>query len=60
MTTIMPEEKKVQDAVQWISERRQEYKEIKKLVDDAIFHFNLNPNQEQYLYRVFLESTDQD
>ena len=59
MSTIMPEEKKVKDAVEWIAEHREQYEDIKKLVDDATFHFNLSPKQEQYLYHVFVKSSEE-
>jgi len=58
MSTIVPEDKKVRDAIHWISEHKDEYREIKKLLEEAIFHFNLSPNQEQYLYHVFLNSSE--
>ncbi|MCF8030811.1 MAG: hypothetical protein K9K39_07950, partial [Desulfohalobiaceae bacterium] len=54
MTTIMPEEKKVQDALRWISARRGE-KEIKELIREASFQFNLTPKNEEYLYRLLRE-----
>lgn len=57
MSTIIPDEKKVSDALQWMSEHRESYSDRKKLLEDAVFHYNLNPKQEQYLYRIFLEST---
>jgi len=54
MATIMPKEKRVQDALRWISEHREE-KEIRDLIREASFHFNLTPKNEDYLYRLFLD-----
>jgi hypothetical protein len=54
MGTIMPEEKKVQDALRWISDRRGE-REISDLIREASFRFNLTPKNEEYLYRLLRE-----
>ena len=54
MGTIMPEEKKVQDALRWISARRGE-RSITELIREASFHFNLTPRNEEYLYRLLKE-----
>ena len=54
MATIMPEEKKVQDALRWISARRGE-RSIKELIREASFQFNLTPKNEEYLYRLLKE-----
>ncbi|GAB6886802.1 hypothetical protein JCM13304A_03000 [Desulfothermus okinawensis JCM 13304] len=52
MSTIMPEEKKLRDAITWISENRGKKKDP-DLVKEASFRFNLNPKEEEYLLRVF-------
>lgn len=54
MTTIMPEEKRLQEALKWISSRQGE-KDIVSLIQDASFKFNLTPNNEEYLYRLLRE-----
>lgn len=54
MSTIMPKEKKIQDALKWISENRQ-FKKIEDLIKEAIFKYNLDPKQEEYLRRLFKE-----
>lgn len=59
MSTIMPKGKKVQDALKWISSQGKTDKDIKHLVQDASFHFNLTPKEEEYLRRLF-ENGDQD
>lgn len=58
MATIMPEEKKMQDALRWISERRGE-KEINALIEEAAFRFNLSPKNEEYLRRLLREEDSQ-
>ncbi len=60
MSTIMPDEKKIQDALKWISAKKEEKdKSEKQLVQDAAFRFNLTPKQEQYLLHLFFGSQDQ-
>ncbi len=54
MGTIMPEEKKLQDALRWISARRGERK-ISELIREASFQFNLTPKNEDYLRRLLRE-----
>ncbi len=53
MSTVMPKDKKVQDAFRWISEQASENKDYKKLIQEAAFKYNLNPKQEDYLKRLF-------
>ncbi|MFP4630521.1 MAG: hypothetical protein ACLFMQ_07330 [Desulfohalobiaceae bacterium] len=54
MSTIMPEEKKIQDALKWISGQKEEQcKSERLLVQEAAFRFNLTPKQEQYLLRLY-------
>ncbi|MFO8032150.1 MAG: hypothetical protein R6U22_06370 [Desulfohalobiaceae bacterium] len=54
MSTIMPNEKKIQDALKWISAQKGEKcKSERVLVQEAAFRFNLNPKQEQYLIRLY-------
>lgn len=57
MGTIMPEEKKVQDALRWISARRGE-REISDLIREASFQFNLTPKNEEYLYRLLRDDEE--
>jgi len=57
MGTIMPEEKKVQDALRWISARRGE-REITELIREASFQFNLTPKNEAYLYRLLRDDEE--
>jgi hypothetical protein len=59
MGTIMPEEKKVQDALRWISARRGE-REITELIREASFQFNLTPKNEEYLYRLLRDEESGD
>lgn len=53
MSTIMPKEKKVRDALQWAGEQIAGGKDRKKALQEAVFKFNLDPRQEDYLYRLF-------
>lgn len=55
MSTIMPKDKKVRDALQWASEQISQGQEHKKALQEAIFRYNLDPKQEDYLYRLFSE-----
>ncbi len=58
MSTIVPEEKKIQDALKWISEGR-ERRDIKELIQEASLKFNLSPKEEKYLYHLFKEELNQ-
>jgi len=53
MSTIMPKDKKVRDALQWASEQIGQGREQKKALQEAIFKYNLDPKQEDSLYRLF-------
>ncbi len=53
MSTVMPDEKKIQDALKWISAQKDEGRPEKILVQEACFRFNLTPKQEQYLLRLY-------
>ncbi|MFP4391972.1 MAG: hypothetical protein ACOC43_04920 [Desulfohalobiaceae bacterium] len=54
MSTIMPNEKKLQDALKWIGAQKEEQgKSEQVLVQEAAFRFNLTPKQEQYLLRLY-------
>ena len=59
MSTIIPEEKKLRDAITWISENKG-IKKDEELIKEASFRFNLNPKEEEYLIRVFLKQDKQD
>jgi len=56
MSTIMPKEKRVRDALIWISENREEGKDEAKLLQEAIFRYNLTPREEEYLRHLFRQS----
>lgn len=62
MATIMPEEKKVRDALQWIIEQKKDKgrKEEQELLQEACFKYNLNPKEEIYLYHLFRKQEDSD
>lgn len=57
MTTIMPKEKKVRDALQWAGEKIAAGKDRKKALQEAVFKYNLDPRQEDYLYRLFADQS---
>jgi hypothetical protein len=57
MTTIMPKEKKIQDALQWVGEQTAGGKDRKKALQEAVFRYNLDPKQEDYLYRLFADDS---
>jgi hypothetical protein len=52
MATIIPDEKKMRDALEWMSINRGQ-KSDKELIKEASFRFNLNPKEENYLRRLF-------
>ena len=55
MTTILPEGKQLRMAVEWIEEELRGGKEIKNLLKDVGMRFNLGPQDELYLYRLYLD-----
>jgi hypothetical protein len=52
MATIIPDEKKMRDALEWMSINRGQ-KSDKELIKEASFRFNLNPKEENYLRKLF-------
>jgi hypothetical protein len=58
MTTIIPEEKQLRMAVEWIEEHLRQDGEIKDLLKDVGMRFNLGPEDERYLYRLYLEKDE--
>ncbi len=59
MATIMPKEKRLQDALKWISENRAS-KDLKELIKEASFKYNLNPKEEEYLCRLLKEEGEKE
>ena len=55
MSTIMPEGKRVRDAVAWIEEERRSNTNLRELVDQAGLRFDLNPKEYEFLKKFFLE-----
>ncbi len=55
MSTIVPEEKRVKDAIEWISLKKGD-SPMDELLKEASFKFNLTPKEEEYLRRIFLAS----
>jgi hypothetical protein len=55
MGTIMPREKRLRDALRWMSERWSEEpsKSVSKLLEEATFRFNLSPREGEYLEHLF-------
>ena len=49
MSTIMPESKRVRDALAWIMDGIREGKELSPLIADACLRFNLSPKDEAVL-----------
>ena len=59
MSTIMPNEKKMRDALEWMSINRGKRSDS-ELLKEASFKFNLNPKEEEYLRRLFAEEQKED
>ncbi|WP_291321622.1 hypothetical protein [Desulfonatronospira sp.] len=60
MSTIMPENKKVRQAVQWVDEGIQEGKKLDRLLSEAGMRFNLGPKDEEFLHKFFSEKRTAD
>ena len=55
MSTIIPDSQKLKNATRWISEQLRENPDAPKneLIDTAAFRFDLNPNENQYLVKLY-------
>jgi hypothetical protein len=56
----MPKEKRVQNALTWISENKGCQDTDQELIQKAVFRFNLTPKEEEYLYHLFLSKHESD
>ena len=57
MATIMPEAENVQKAIKWISTNLESENEpLQKLIEKAIFKFDLSPKDTEFLTNFFRES----
>lgn len=57
MTTIMPESENVQKAIKWVSANLEENNQpLQKLVEKAVFKFDLSPKDTDFLTGFFRES----
>lgn len=61
MSTIMPEGDAVKNAIKWISEHVKEDPQanLNKLVNEAIFKFDLSPKQGQFMINFYNEQKTQ-
>ncbi len=59
MTTIMPADKNLRNAIAWIEEHRADRANLTRLMDEASRRFNLTPVEEVALAR-FYRDRDQD
>lgn len=57
MTTIMPTDKNLRNAIAWIEERRHGHPDLKRLMAEAATHFNLTPVEELALAKFYREET---
>jgi hypothetical protein len=55
MTTIMPTDKNLRNAVSWIEEHRREEPDVNRLMAQAATRFNLTPVEELALARFYRE-----
>lgn len=53
MTTIMPTDKNLRNAIAWIEENRKNGKDLRDLMTEAGGRFNLTPLEEQALLRFY-------
>ena len=57
MATIMPESVNVQRAIKWVSAILEENNQpLQKLVEKAVFKFDLSPKDTDFLNKFFRES----
>jgi hypothetical protein len=55
MTTIMPTDKNLRNAIAWIEEHRREDPDLKSLMARAATRFNLTPMEELALAKFYSE-----
>ncbi len=62
MSTVMPQGDKLRNAIQWISEKRQEKPDISlaRLVDETSLKYDLSPKDSEFLLRFVKENKDPD
>lgn len=60
MATIMPEDKKIRQAVRWVDEGLREGKNLESLLNEAGMRFNLGPKDEQFLFKFFKNNSGDD
>jgi len=60
MATIMPEDKKIRQAVRWVDEGLREGKKLESLLNEAGMRFNLGPKDEQFLFKFFRNNSGDD
>ncbi|GAB4366484.1 MAG: hypothetical protein Kow0042_06420 [Calditrichia bacterium] len=55
MKDLLPKKESLRRAVRWISEklREEESSPRRKLIDEAIFRFDLSPGDAEFLYQFF-------
>jgi len=53
MTTIMPTDRNLRNAIAWIEERRREQGSLKQLMAEAATQFNLTPMEELALAKFY-------
>jgi hypothetical protein len=58
MTTIMPGDKNLRNAIAWIEERRRENPDLQKLMAQASTKFDLTPPEEVALARFYREEAE--
>jgi hypothetical protein len=58
MTTIMPESEILQKAIKWISSNLEDNQNqpLQKLIDQAVFKFDLSPKDADFINKFFHES----
>ncbi|MBN1365486.1 MAG: hypothetical protein JW976_11820 [Syntrophaceae bacterium] len=57
MVTVMPESERVQKAIKWISANLEEDGQpLPKLIEKAVFKFDLSPKDTEFLTNFFQES----
>jgi hypothetical protein len=56
MATIMPESEHVQKAIKWVSANLEENQPLPKLIEQAVFKFDLSPKDTEFLTNFFRES----
>ncbi|MFO7818157.1 MAG: hypothetical protein ACQES5_07210 [Thermodesulfobacteriota bacterium] len=58
MSTIMPESRKVRDAIKWVDAEIQDGRAVNEALQEVGMRFNLGPKDERFIHDFFTDKLD--